>query len=330
MINFLLSILVASLFIFDWLFFVMGIGGRIMTWVPEFIALFIALSIPFKTATTKQIHFPFKYSILLVLYLAHIAIGLLLNDVTGWTMLAGLRIYTKFIPIFLIPLIYPFTERAFKNLILWIFILSMLQLPVVLWQRFIQFATSLSGDPMGGTLGASSSGVLAIYLISIIACLISFYFKEEISLRVFLISTAAAFIPITLNETKISFILLPIAFIIPAFFLKGKRETIFRVMLVMLLMVSSFFILKSVYDYFAQKRWGYGITDFVTKPRKLERYNKSRLDPIKYAFTHAAVKDIRFGFFGRGVGNASEGFTKQLSGKNLKEARYYGSGMTFT
>lgn len=301
-----------------------------MTWIPEFIAIFIAISIPFRTATHKQIRLPLKYSILVFLYLAHIVIGFLLNDVTGWTVLAGLRIYTKFIPIFLMPVIYPFSERALKNIILWVFVLSMLQLPVVLWQRFVQYATSLSGDPMGGTLGVSTSGILAIYLSIILSFLVAFYFKEQITLSVFIVSAAAAFIPLTLNETKISFVLLPIAFILPAFFVRGKREVIFRVMVVFSLLIVSFIVFKGVYDYFATKRWGTGIVGFVTEPGQLEEYSKNRVDPIKYAFTRAVAKDSRFVFFGRGAGNTSEGFTRRLSGKYLKEATYYGSGITFT
>ena len=328
MINFLITVLLASVFIFDWLFFVMGIGGRVMTWIPEFIAIFIAVSIPFQTATHKQIRLPLKYSILLLIYLFHIFIGFFLNQVAAFTMLAGFRIYTKFIPIFLVPLIYPFTESVFKKIILWIFALSMFQFPVVVWQRFFKYATSLSGDPMGGTLGMSTSGILAIYLVIIISFLVAFYFKEEISLPVFLFSSAAAFIPITLNETKISFVLLPFAFIFPAMFIRGKREVIFRVLLVLLLFGFSFFALKGIYDHFAKQRWGYGITGFVTLPGVMEKYNTRRLLPIKYAFIKAS-EEPRFVFFGRGAGNASEGFTRELSGKYVEEGRRYGLGITF-
>jgi len=328
MINFLVAILIASIFIFDWLFFVMGVGGRAMTWVPEIIAIFIALSIPFKTATSKNINLPLKYVFLFCVYLAHILIGFLLNDITGWTMLAGLRIYTKFIPIFLIPLIFPFSDRAFKNIVLWIFALSMLQLPVVVWQRFVQYATSLSGDPMGGTLGVSTSGILAIYLIVIISFLISFYFKEQISFPAFLASLIAAFIPITLNETKISFILLPISFLIPAVYIKGKTDVIIRLLTVFMLLLVTFVVFKGVYDYWAAKRWGYGIEGFISQPKIFKQYNKNRLDPMKNAVIHA-MADSRFAFFGHGAGNVSEGFTKKLSGKYVKEGEFYNVSVTF-
>ncbi|MCK5096489.1 MAG: hypothetical protein KAR45_00205, partial [Desulfobacteraceae bacterium] len=278
MIKYILYLLITGLFVLDWLFLTYGIGIRQMTWMPEIISIIIAVLIPFRTAVTKESHLPIKYIFLLFIYLAHIGIGFLLNDVSGWTVLAGLRIYTKFIPIFLVGLIFPLTVQEFTKLVLFVFVLAMIQFPVVLWQRFIAFATSISGDPMGGTVGHSSSGVLSIFLLIIISFLVAFYIKEEISLPVFILAMAAAFLPTTLNETKITFFLLPVAFLLPAIFIKAKRKTIFRVMLVMFIFLSSFFVLKGIYDYFQTQRWGYGIQTFVTMPGRLEDYSRTRLD----------------------------------------------------
>ncbi|CCK81808.1 uncharacterized protein TOL2_C36520 [Desulfobacula toluolica Tol2] len=310
------------MFVLDWLYLEHGIGIRQMTWFPEFISIIVAVSIPFMTAINKQTHIPIKYILLIGIYLAHIIIGFLLNDVNGWVILSGMRIYTKFIPIFLVMLIFTSVEEDVKKIIWLVFILSMLQFPIVVWQRFVLFATSISGDPMGGTVGHSASGVLSIYLLIIISFLVSFYFKGIISLPFFLLSLAASFIPTTLNETKITFILLPIAFIFPAMFIKAKRKTILQVILVLFIFASSFIVLRGIYNHFQQKRWGYGIETFVMTPGRLEGYSKMRIDPIKHSFSNA-VKDIRFLFFGRGAGNVSEGFTKKLSGKYIKEGEFY-------
>jgi hypothetical protein len=329
MINILLTIFLASIFIFDWLFFVMGVGGRIMTWIPEFIALIIAVSLLLKTAVEKQNLVPLKYSFLIFLYLAHIVFGFLLNDITGWTMLAGLRIYTKFIPIFLLPLIFPLTTKAFRNIVLWIYALTMVQLPVVLYQRFIQFANVPSGDPVGGTLGGSASGILAIYLISIISFIIAFYFKDEISFPVFLISAAAAFIPITMNETKISAVLLPVAFIFPVFFIPGKREVIVKASLVLVLLVTSMVVFQTVYNYWQDRIGRVDLEVYYQDETRFERIKSRRLDPLIDSVTVAPKGDLRFALFGRGAGNVSEGFTRILSGKYLQERSLYGVSMTF-
>lgn len=328
MINLLLTVFLASVFVLDWVAFVLGVGGRIMTWVPEFIALIVVASFPFKTAVEKQIHVPFKYVVVIFVYISHILMGFLVNDITAWTMLAGLRIYTKFLPIFLLPLIFPLSQKAFRNLLLWIYALTMLQLPVTLWQRFVEIGPVGSGDPVGGTLGVSTSGVLAIYLISIISFLIAFYFKDEISLPVFIFSAAAAFIPITINETKISSVLLPVAFIFPAFFIRGKREIVFRVFFVMVLLVASLVVFKAAYDYFQSPMGRPGIIEFWTDETRREKYNERRIQPIIDAFTVAPKGDMKFAIFGRGAGNVSEGFTKILSGKYLNERYWYDVGMT--
>ncbi len=325
MIKFLLYILISSLFVLDWLYLELNIGIRQVTWLPEFISIIIAVTIPLKTAVSKTTQIPIKYIIFLTIYLLHLIIGFLFNDVSGWTILAGLRIYIKFIPIFLLPFIFPLSEDEFKKIVVFVFILAMMQFPVVLLQRFVFFASSLSGDPMGGTVGHSASGVLSIFLLITISFIIAFYFKERISLPFFLITLGAAFIPTMLNETKITFILLPVAFIFPALFIKAQRKNIFRAILVITIFAVSFVIFKGVYDYFQKKRWGYGIETFILMPGRLDKYSAARIDPIKYSFINA-VKDPRFIVFGRGAGNVSEGFTKKLSGKYVQLGKYYGLG----
>lgn len=322
MISALLYTLLASLFILDWLFLKHGIGVRQITWIPEVISILIALSIPFRTAFSKKINIPMKYTLLICLYLSHIVVGFLLNDVNGWVVLSGVRIYAKFLPIFILLMVYPYADEKFQKLILFIFILSMLQFPVVLWQRFVTYSASLSGDPIGGTLGHSASGVLAIYLLTVLSFIVAFYFKNKLSFPVFVLALAAAFIPISLNETKITFILFPIAFLFPAIFLRAQRAAIFRVILVLFIFSSSFFVLKGIYDFFQQKRWGYGIVTFVSMPGRLEEYSQKRVKPIMDAMKNAQ-KDARFLIFGRGAGNVSEGFTKKLDGRYVREGNYY-------
>lgn len=324
MISALLYTLIASLFVLDWLFLKHGIGVRQITWIPEIISILIAVSIPFRTAFSKKINIPMKYTLLIGLYLSHIVVGFLLNDVNGWVVLSGVRIYAKFLPVFILLMIYPYADEKFRRLILFVFILSMLQFPVVLWQRFVAYSASLSGDPIGGTLGHSASGVLAIYLLTVLSFIVAFYFKGKISFPLFILAMIAAFLPITLNETKITFVLLPISFIFPALFLRAQRAAIFRVILVLFIFSSSFFVLKGIYDFFQQKRWGYGIATFVSMPGRLDEYSQKRVKPIVNAFKNAK-KDVRFLIFGRGAGNVSEGFTKKLDGRYVKEGFYYGA-----
>ena len=89
MVRFLVYTLIVSLFLLDWLYLEHGIGIRQMTWLPELISIAIFVMIPFQTAFDKSIVLPAKYVVLLLIYIAHLAFGYLLNDVNGWIVLSG-------------------------------------------------------------------------------------------------------------------------------------------------------------------------------------------------------------------------------------------------
>ncbi len=323
MITLLLYAMIVSIFLLDFLLFRYGIGMRLLTWIPEMVSIIIAVLIPFKTAASKQVEVPIKYVLLLVLYLFHLGVGFVLNEVSGWTILSGLRIYTKFIPVFFIPLLFLSSSKDFKRLLLFLLFLSVLQFPVVLYQRFVEFGAVLSaGDPVGGTLGTHTSGVLSIFLLIVMSFLIAYYFKEELPFSFFILLFIVIFLPTTMNETKVTFLLLPITIIFPALFIKAKAKSIIRVFGVGFLLFLSFFALLEIYNTFQSRKWGYGIETFVAKPGRVEEYSSRRLDPIQYAISNA-TKDIRFFFFGRGAGNVSKGFTQRLDGKYVDEGRLY-------
>ena len=327
MTKWLIYIFIFSIFVFEFLFHRYGIGIRPLTWIPEIVSVIVVCMIPFKTAVDKSVNIPIKYSLLIVLYLSHLLLGFIFNEIPPGAILAGLRTYTKFIPIFLMPIVFSLTEESFKKIVKFIYFLAMIQFPVVLYQRFVEYKLDLSGDKMGGTLGAQASGVLSIFMLMVLSFLIAFYFKDLISFRLFIFSFAASFLPTTMNETKITFILLPISLIFPAIFLRDKIQSIIRISLAAILLTTSFFVLKEVYNYFQIPRWGYGIETFVAMPGRLEGYSERRIDPIIYAIDNAK-KDIRFSLFGHGAGNVSEGFTPFLNGKYVQEGIYYDSKST--
>lgn len=324
MINLLIYILFSSIFVFDWLFEVYGIGIRFVTWIPEIVSAVTAFYILVIAATHEKINIPIKYVILLLIYFLHICMGLFLNDVPLGTILAGIRTYFKFIPLFLLPAVFKFEDASMKKVLMFILALACMQLPIVIWQRFFEFKEVLSGDPMGGTLGYGASGLLSIFLICVISFLIAFYLMEKISLRFFLISICIVFLPTTLNETKVTFVLLPLAFIFPLIFLKKQRKTIMKAVFLIVLFSVIGFTLKNIYDHFQMKRWGHGITGFITEQSRVENYMAERIDPIFYAIDKA-LRGPQI-LFGHGVGNVSISFTKAMTGKYSREAEMYKVG----
>ena len=293
-----------------------------MTWIPDIVSVIIAVSIPFKTSISKEPVLPLKYFLLIVIYIAHLIIGFLLNDISGWTILSGLRIYGKFLPILLLPLIFSLNEKEFRRFATFVLICAMLQLPVVLFQRFVAYATAPGGDRMGGTLGHSASGILAVFLMIVISYLIAYYYKERLSLIFFIPALICAFLPVTMNETKISFVLLPFAFLFPALFVKARIENLIRIFWVMVLLVVAFISLFFIYNYFISKIWGFGIDRWIQTPRQLESYSVRRTFPFEETYKRLS-KDARYVTFGVGAGNVSEGFTPRLNGKYVNEGIYY-------
>jgi len=324
MINLLIYILFASIFLFDWLFEVYGIGLRVFTWIPEMVSAVTAFYILVIAATSEKINIPIKYVALLLIYFLHICMGLFINEVPLGTVLAGIRTYFKFIPLFILPAFFKFEDASMKKILLFILALACIQLPVVVWQRFFAFKEVLSGDPMGGTLGFSCSGLLSIALICVISFLIAFYLRGKISLHFFLISACITFLPTTFNETKVTFVLLPLAFIFPLIFIKKQRKTIMKAVFLIVLLSVIGFTLKNIYDHFQMKRWGYGISGFVKDPGRIDTYMATRIDPILYALDKAFRGPQMF--FGHGVGNVSISFTKAMTGKYSREAEMYGVG----
>ena len=322
--NILIYILFASIFVFDWLFVNYNIGVRLITWIPEIVSASVAFYILVSLAVYKRTNIPFRYIFLLLLYFFHIFVGLAINDVSFGTIVAGVRTYCKFIPLFLLPAFFRFEDRDMKKILLFILALACIQLPVVLWQRFFAFREVLSGDRMGGTLGYHTSGLLSLFLISAISFLVAFYLQKKISTRFFVISLILVFLPTTLNETKITFVLLPLAFIFPLIFIKQQRKNIVMGLFLLMIFGAVAFTLKNVYDHFQMKRWGHGISGFVSDEEWIDTYLSTRIEPMLHTVDKALNGPQMI--FGHGIGNVSISFSKAMTGKYWKEAEMYEVG----
>lgn len=326
MITILLYILFLSIFILDWLYFVLGVGNRYMTWIPEFISLVLFLYIPFNIAfQKKRIYLHNKYIIILIVFILHIALGFAINNVPSGAVFFGMRTYFKAIPLFLLPAVYKFDDPDIIKLSFFILMLAFIQLPVVIWQRFITYAAIQSGDPMGGTLGHGTSGVLSLFLLIVISFLVAYYLKEKIPFWFFMISSFIVFLPTTMNETKITFIVLPLSLLLPAIFLKSKRKQIVRIILILIIVCGMTVILKGVYNHFQEKKDPQGIMRYAHDKDYLEEYIKRRTDPLIIAL-EKATENIQVFVFGRGAGNVSVTFSTELTGRYAKDAVKYRVG----
>jgi hypothetical protein len=122
--------------------------------------------------------------------------------------LLSVRTIWRFVPLLFAPAMLGWTDAQRRRLVGLVIALCLIQVPVALVQTLV-FGTH-SGDPMGGTLGANSSGTLTTLVIGIAVLLSAFYLYRAVSRPLVVFALAALCIPPAVNETKVFFIAAPL------------------------------------------------------------------------------------------------------------------------
>jgi hypothetical protein len=307
---------------------------RQLTWTSDILSVLFFISVVFLIIHKRTINISIAYIILFAILFLHILFGIILNAVSSGAVFQGIRVYLKYIPFFLLPLVYDFSEKNIKNLIYFLLVLTLLQLPIALYQRLIQGAGIATGDYVIGSLATSS--LLSIYLICAYSMCISFYFKKLISAKIFLIIGVAILIPTTINETKGTLFLLPFALLVPALISGTLSEKIKR--LVGSLLIGMIFIVSFavIYDTYMSSRYGENaILTFFTTENRVEGYlapqssglrtnlGPGRIDQILAYFSETSDDPIRLAF-GYGLANLSRSFLgAKFSGEFMDEYGIY-------
>lgn len=320
--NKLLYILFLSIFLSDFLAD-LGVLSHYVTWFPTLLSMLVILIVFVRITVGYGSNFPPMVSVFLILLLLNITVAAIANHVSAGPLIAGIRMYLQFIPFFILPFIYRFSEEQLNKQLKLLFFLFIIQTPISLYQRLVMSKGLLTGDFVKGTFG--SSGQLTVALTSAIAMLMAFFLAKRISFKSFIGIFFLFFIPLTINETKSTIIFFPIAFCLPLFFSSTKINLKQLIPLVALIILAgiSFVI---VYDYFMRPRWGYGIIDFLSMEGRAERYVYKGADGVHNVGGIArvdswvlAVKNLSENIinlcFGFGIGNVSESFIPSLSGE---------------
>lgn len=345
-------LLFISIFLLDYLSIDLRLVPREFTWLPEIMSFMATLIVVIKV---KHIKIRLRYLILFAFFVLHVIAGAVANDLQPGPMIAGIRTYFKYIPFFILPFTMTFHEKTLRRYMTFFLILSVIQLPISIYQRFFQFKGILTGDVITGTL--VSAGVLSVYLICCISILLAFYLRKQMTTITFYVLLLFLFIPTTINETKVTIILLPFAMFLPAFYNFRGNEKKQKYLIVSLITVLLFMSFIPIYDHLIKKRHNFGIIDFFSSKNlavpylykeSSEKYEKEikRRDgvliaPHKFKDTTKNIKrvdsiviacrvlsrDPAKLFLGLGIGNASVSFVKGWSGEysHYVELR---SGMT--
>ena len=344
-------VLFLSIFFLEFLSADLGILPTQVKLIPELISGFVLVASVMYLAARKTIAIHPKYLLLLAVFIIQLLAGIILNSVEAGTVFAGIRYYFKYAPLFLLPAVFIFTDAQIMRQLKVLLFLGLLQLPVVLYQYFIYKKPghdTLDLDTVSGTIPITS--ILSIYLISVILMMLAFYFKQRLSLRHFFILTLFMFLPTTLNDTKGTVILLPVAVFVVALagkvFTENAKKLIPILAILPILFGTFFFVYNSFFIEDGLR--SNDLTTFFTDPKRgIKRYlytgeaaaldaksvlrNKQvvvgqtsardteegqirRIDAIILPFRVLATDPTKL-LLGLGIGNASESAIDEFSGE---------------
>ena len=323
--QFIVYILFFCIFFLDFLGAEMLIP-RSATYGPELISIGLLLVILFFITRRGALYLSTAYWIILFFIVLAMLFGLILNSVAPTTVVAGLRNYFKFIPFFFLPAVFLFSSEQIKKQLQFLCVLTIMQLPIALYQRLVISGQSFSGDAIKGTLSASS--LLSIYLICAGIVLTAFYLKKHITRRSYYLLLLIFLVPTTINETKGTLFLVPLGFMLPILFLEGFGEKFKR--FILLCVIGTVFVAtyipvynhftggtRDIVEFFTEG----GVEDYLAPGLQGEEEKQGRLDLIIFAVTELS-DDFTQLMLGVGIGNISPSFLgEKFDGAYLKKYR---------
>lgn len=294
-------------------------AAGLIKFLPELLSGLLTVLVLFEGIRSGFSRVAPKYWLVFALVLLIMLCGILSNGVGTGPIVAGMRVYLRPMPLFLVAAIFPLTDKQLRRQLKCILLLGLLQVPVACYQRYLIYSAGRhSGDDVRGTVG--DSGVLSIVLICMALVLLGCFMRKQITKVQFLTLFFLILIPTTINETKATMLLLPIGLLTTV--IGGSRSgTRLKVSaLAVGLLVVFVSIMVPVYDmmerYNPYKNERH-LLDFFTNQRQMDRYLNTkggatvgtmhqirRADALRVPVEYLARDPVRFAF-GLGIGNAS-------------------------
>lgn len=179
---------------------------------PDALLAFVGAVVAARLIVTRRFtSIPIGYWVVSLGFTYVVICAAVVNDVSPEATFGGFRFFYKYVPLFLLPFAYNYTETDVKRLFMLVMGMTILQIPVALRQRFQEYAVdNLSGDVVTGSL--SVSGSLSLLSVGTIAMVVAFYLSRRIGGRAAVVLCMLFLIPATLNETKVT----PVALLVGA------------------------------------------------------------------------------------------------------------------
>ncbi|HVW69747.1 MAG TPA: hypothetical protein VHB68_12285 [Steroidobacteraceae bacterium] len=257
-----------------------------------------------------------KYWLLFASITFMIFCGILSNGVGAGPQIGGLRYSLRALPLFFLPAVVTFTEAQLRQQLQLLLAISIIQLPLAGYQRLTIFQEGrFTGDPVFGTL--MLSGVMSLFQIGVVCTLTGLFVRRRITLGRYVMLFLLVLLPTTINETKVTLLLLPIG-LLATVIIGAPPGTKQRVALgSVLLMVAFGALFVPIYDYFNTRYNPYPVTlgDFFGNSKKVETYMENgagvgsrkeagRVDAIEVPLERLSRDPVKL-VFGLGIGNAS-------------------------
>lgn len=308
-------------------------GPGALKLLPEMLSGIIALLVVLLGVRRGFARVAPKYWLVFGVLLVIIICGVLSSGEGSGPVVAGARYYLRAIPLFILPAVYPFSEKQVRQQLGVLLCIGLFQVPLACYQRWVIYAAGrFSGDDVYGTM--MESGILSIVMICIALVLTGMYLRKRIALKRFIVLFFFLLLPTTINETKVTVIVLPIGLLtaILAASPPGRRLRIGLGGLAILGAFGAIFV--PIYDAMnANSPWKEGrtIEDFFTDQKIMANYmaqkkgaalgmkrDVRRGDAIKVPIDYLSRDPIQL-IFGLGMGNAShsnlgESFTGDYNG----------------
>ena len=328
--------LFTSILVVEYLVDQRGLFSRYAILIPELLSGIAMLVVLLRLMNGSRVAFDWRYGLFIAALLFTMAFGWAMQDVPTGAMLAGARSYLKFLPFFLLPAVHRFTPRQLQVQLGMLLTLAVLQTPLAFFQRFIEFGDSMhTGDPVKGTLTTSSA--MSLFMICAIAGVVIAYLRGRLRLSMMLFLTAWLFAATTINETKSTFLLLPVALIVPAFLL-GKGHVVRRLLPLAGIGALALAVFVGAYNYFIQfRQYPESIGEafdsrnllyyFYTGAANTDQPYVGRFDSIEIALDHTGTDPLKLAF-GYGAGNVSESFLPEFAGRYWDYYVRFGVGQT--
>lgn len=314
-----------------------GLLPRYAILMPEVLSAVAMVVVLVRIMGGTRVAFDWRYGVFLVALLFTMVFGYVVQDVPDGAMLAGARSYLKFLPFFLLPAVHRFTPQQLQTQMMLLLAIALAETPLALYQRFVEFADSMhTGDPVRGTLTTSSS--LSMFLVATIAGTVVFYLRGRLRLAALVAIAAWLFVPTTINETKATILLLPIALLVPAFLMPRKARLMRKLVPILgvgLLAGSAFFV--SYNTLIQHGEYGGPLEEFFTSPESLrylytgaantDQPYVGRFDSVELAVEYIRQDPYKLAF-GLGAGNVSESFLPEFAGRYADYFTRFGVGQT--